>query len=205
MWHVEWFMQVHLCFPVVAAVPLQLRRSPGIFLLLALLLCSWTGCLGLPSVVLSPRPPTPYQPVHCDECGKQRARSGANKCVCQPTCLPGSNGSTPPPACSDYGSERRRNQRRTPRRCPGKRWHRGVWSRWHLQVYFIKAYFGGSISPLCMRKYLVRERDRSAHFVIRHPKGLWVSDELWDMQSFSWARDVKSSIRWNQFLGRGNI
>lgn len=56
-------MQVHLCFPVVVAVPLQLQCSPGISLLLALLLCSRMSCLGLLSVLLSPSPPTPYQPV----------------------------------------------------------------------------------------------------------------------------------------------
>lgn len=44
------------------------------------------GCLGLPSVLLSPSPPTPDQPVTVTSVEKG-ARSGAKKGLCQPTCL----------------------------------------------------------------------------------------------------------------------
>lgn len=101
--------------PVVVAVPLQLRCSPGISLLLALLLRSQTGCLESAVCAAVSQPTHAISTCHYDEHVKQRARSGAKKCVCQPTCPPCSVGPTPPRACSDYGSERRRNQRRTRR------------------------------------------------------------------------------------------
>lgn len=71
------------------------------------------GLSGSPVCAAVSQPTHTVSTCHCDEHGKRRARSGARKCVCQPTCLPGSVGPTPPPACSDDGSRRRRNQRRT--------------------------------------------------------------------------------------------
>lgn len=117
-------MQVHLCFPVVVAVPLQRRRSPGISLLLALLLRSQTGCLGLPSVLLSPSPPTPYQPVTATsmENGEPGVELGSVY-VSPPACLAalGQHLHQPALMTAAEGGEIRGGQRSW-----GKRWQRGV-------------------------------------------------------------------------------
>jgi len=139
-------MQVHLCFPVAVAVPLQLQHSPGISLLLALLLCSQTGCLGLPSVLLSPSSPTPYQPVTATSV--ENGEPGAelrSVYVCPPASPAASGQRLHQPALTravEGGESRGRHQGWR------KRWHGGVWRQWYLQVYFIKTYFGGRISPL---------------------------------------------------------
>lgn len=108
-------MQVHLCFPVVVAAPLQLRRSPGISLVLALLLRSRMGCLGLPSVLLSPGPPTPYQPVTTVsvENGEPGAELGSVY-VSPPPCPAVAGQHLHQPALI-MAAKGRRNQRRTPR------------------------------------------------------------------------------------------
>lgn len=57
------------------------------------------GLSGFPVVAAVSQPTHAVSACHGGKCGKWRGRS-RTQCVRQPTCLPGSVGPTPPPACS---------------------------------------------------------------------------------------------------------